>query len=88
MKYTVRLPTCHLTPRATFDRVGGYVEELGEDLRFLMRHLELGGGLFKVDEPLVVYRHVGGSLCSSTPRKVGASTMRMLFKMQGPCRSL
>ena len=30
-------------PRATFDRVGGYVEELGEDLRFLMRHLELGG---------------------------------------------
>ena len=34
------------------------------------RHLELGGGLYKVEEPLVVYRHVGGSLCSSTPRKL------------------
>ena len=39
---TLIQPTWCLS-RATFDRVGGYVEELGEDLRFLMRLLELGG---------------------------------------------
>lgn len=53
------MPTwfCH---RSVFDKVGGFSEDgkgTPEDLIFFYRHLDLGGKLFRVDEPLVIYTY-------------------------------
>eukprot|EP01112_Ceratiomyxa_fruticulosa_P020660 TRINITY_DN7115_c0_g1_i1.p1 TRINITY_DN7115_c0_g1~~TRINITY_DN7115_c0_g1_i1.p1 ORF type:complete len:328 (-),score=60.67 TRINITY_DN7115_c0_g1_i1:119-1102(-) len=58
---TLAMPTWFMS-RDLFDRVGGFEEKLlcPEDLIFFHKHLDLGGTLFKVGEPLVIYRyHLG-----------------------------
>ncbi|XP_061175453.1 UDP-GlcNAc:betaGal beta-1,3-N-acetylglucosaminyltransferase-like protein 1 [Saccostrea echinata] len=56
---TLIMPTwfCH---RAVFDKVGGFNEDgkgVPEDLIFFLQHLELGGGLLRVDADLLMYRY-------------------------------
>lgn len=56
---TIVQPTWFYT-RKIYDLVGGYAEHgprTPEDLIFFHKHLDLGGKLFKVDIPLVVYRY-------------------------------
>jgi len=58
--------------RALWRSCGGYDEgvRLCDDLHFFYRHvLEQKGGLLRVDESLVVYRHLPGTLTSKTSRK-------------------
>jgi len=71
--------------RDVFDRVGGYVEHQSKvselrpdekkpemtpsDLYFFHRHLDFGGKLIRINKPLVIYRHVSGSVCSRIPRR-------------------
>lgn len=46
--------------RGTFEKVGGYDERypgIPEDMLFFYKHLRLGGGLFKVDRTLQLYRY-------------------------------
>jgi glycosyltransferase involved in cell wall biosynthesis len=42
--------------RQLFDDLNGYMEAKAEDLDFFLRHLERGGDLVKVEQPLVYYR--------------------------------
>ncbi|XP_060076510.1 UDP-GlcNAc:betaGal beta-1,3-N-acetylglucosaminyltransferase-like protein 1 [Ylistrum balloti] len=56
---TVLMPTWFCS-RDVYNKVGGFDEGgkgVPEDLIFFYRHLELGGGLFRVDEDLVMYRY-------------------------------
>uniref|UniRef100_H2Z4W0 Glycosyltransferase 2-like domain-containing protein n=1 Tax=Ciona savignyi TaxID=51511 RepID=H2Z4W0_CIOSA len=60
---TVIMPTwfCH---RSVFDLVGGFCEDgkgVPEDYIFFLRFLELKGELFKVERPLLTYRHHAGA---------------------------
>lgn len=55
--------------RSTYDTGGGYPSDLAEDLSLFLNLGKLGVRLVKVEEELVVYRHVGDSLVSKTPRK-------------------
>ncbi|GBG26817.1 UDP-GlcNAc:betaGal beta-1,3-N-acetylglucosaminyltransferase-like protein 1 [Hondaea fermentalgiana] len=81
---TLIQPTWAMT-RKTFERAGGYIETeedgrraLAEDLRFYYQHLEAGDAagfsprelLYKIEEPLLKYRHLSGSVSSKTPRKL------------------
>jgi len=56
---TLIMPTWFCS-RQVFDNVGGFAETgkgTPEDLIFFYAHLDLGGGLHRVDECLLVYRH-------------------------------
>lgn len=60
---TIIMPTWFMS-RATFDRVGGFEEgqkRCPEDLIFFNKHLDLGGGIARVNDTLLVYRFVAGS---------------------------
>jgi len=63
-----------LCPRKWFEKVGGYdsirgAPGLPEDMVFFHRHLDLGGGLFKVDVPLGCrYRYRKDSMSSQIHR--------------------
>lgn len=58
--------------RDLWRKAGGYDEdrEMCDDYRFFHRHLDAGGKLFRLDVPLVLYRHTQGSLSTSTSRRV------------------
>jgi glycosyltransferase involved in cell wall biosynthesis len=59
--------------KSLFERVGPFAQARTEDLEWFHRALDLGHIRWIVAQParpLVVYRHVGGSLCSQTPRRV------------------
>lgn len=45
-----------------------------EDLVFFNKHLEGGGALHKVEDTLMIYRYVPGSVCFQIPRKVLVET--------------
>jgi hypothetical protein len=67
---TIIQPTW-LMPRAVFDRVGGYVEDgrgVPEDLIFFYKHIEMGGAICKVDQPLLIYRYHTTSACFAVKR--------------------
>ncbi|XP_045212343.2 UDP-GlcNAc:betaGal beta-1,3-N-acetylglucosaminyltransferase-like protein 1 [Mercenaria mercenaria] len=56
---TVIMPTW-FCKREVFDRVGGFCEAgkgVPEDLIFFYKHLELGGGLYRVEKDLLMYRY-------------------------------
>ena len=71
--------------RRVYERIGGYVEHESKildlrpdqkkpemtpsDLYFFHRHLDFGGKLIRIDEPLVIYRYVSGSVCSRISRR-------------------
>ncbi|CAM9496874.1 unnamed protein product, partial [Choristocarpus tenellus] len=59
-------------PRSCFEAIGGFMEDRNnpEDLTFFNSHLDIGGGLHKVEETLVVYRHVPGSFSGRTDKRV------------------
>lgn len=53
------MPTwfCH---RELFERIGGFQEVkegCPEDLIFFYKHLDMGGKVYRVDEPLLVYTY-------------------------------
>lgn len=64
---TLIMPTwfCH---RSVYNKAGGFSEGgkgVPEDLIFFLRHLELGGGLCRVDADLLMYRyHLGATTFS------------------------
>ena len=45
----------------------GAQRALADDLRFVHKHIGLGGVLRRLDHVLVVYRHHGGQLSNTTP---------------------
>ena len=51
-----------------WEAAGRYDGDTCDDLRFFLRHVTRGGSLRRVDEDLVVYRHVSGSLSFTTSR--------------------
>ncbi|KAL8579350.1 hypothetical protein ACOMHN_026715 [Nucella lapillus] len=56
---SVIMPTWMCSPQV-FDRVGGFHEGgkgVPEDLIFFYRHVELGGGVVRVDQDLLMYRY-------------------------------
>lgn len=60
---TLIMPTwfCH---RSVYNKAGGFSEGgkgVPEDLIFFLRHLELGGGLCRVDADLLIYRYHPGA---------------------------
>ncbi|XP_048760046.2 UDP-GlcNAc:betaGal beta-1,3-N-acetylglucosaminyltransferase-like protein 1 isoform X3 [Ostrea edulis] len=60
---TLIMPTwfCH---RSVFNKIGGFNEGgkgVPEDLIFFLQHLELGGGLGRVDADLIMYRYHPGA---------------------------
>lgn len=60
---TLIMPTwfCH---RSVYNKAGGFSEGgkgVPEDLIFFLRHLELGGGLCRVDADLLMYRYHPGA---------------------------
>eukprot|EP00808_Paulinella_micropora_P021791 g56477.t1 len=57
--------------RDVFNTVGGYDQSgpgAPEDLIFFYEHLQKGGKLHKIPQPLVTYRYVEGSYCSGVHR--------------------
>ena len=55
--------------RDVWRAAGGYDGDTCDDLRFFLRHVARGGRLLRVDEPLVTYRRVPGSLSFTTSRR-------------------
>ncbi|KAH3871431.1 UDP-GlcNAc:betaGal beta-1,3-N-acetylglucosaminyltransferase-like protein 1 [Dreissena polymorpha] len=56
---TVIMPTWFCS-REVFDKVGGFDEGgkgVPEDLLFFYKHIELGGGVYRVDRDLLMYRY-------------------------------
>jgi len=69
---TLIQPTWFMS-KSWFEKVGGYDPIQGgpglpEDMVFFHRHLDLGGGLFKVESPLVVYRYRKDSMSTQIHR--------------------
>ena len=65
--------TMHLSVRMqVWERVGGYIEDMEapEDLLFLHKHVELGGLLLKLDQPLLTYRYHAEQRSWRVPRRV------------------
>jgi hypothetical protein len=57
---TLAQPTWAMAP-ATFAAGGRYAEDAphnAEDLQFFYAHINRGGALVRIDEPLLMYRHV------------------------------
>lgn len=64
------IQTTWFISRQLMSLAGPYRSGLGEDLDLFHRILDIPGVVLRrCDEALVVYRHVGGSLSSRTPRK-------------------
>lgn len=72
---TVYQPTW-FTSRDMFNRVGGYSQLRGEDLDYLYTHVERGGVLTKVAEPLVRYHYHDAQL-SHVLNKTGLMRVRV-----------
>ncbi|KJE95770.1 B3GNTL1 protein [Capsaspora owczarzaki ATCC 30864] len=79
---TIIQPTWFMS-RRNFDIVGGYdINGWAEDLKFLYRHVALGGTLHKVQEPLLMYRYVQQSVSSIVPRTLVRDIRLRAFESQ------
>eukprot|EP00434_Breviolum_minutum_P035743 symbB.v1.2.031650.t1/scaffold3695.1/size51858/1 len=75
--------------REIWERVGGYTEDtsVGEDIVFFHRHLETGGLLKRVKEPLLHYRCHPGQRSWRLPRRQVQSAKVAAFERQVLCHA-
>lgn len=65
---TIIQPTWFMK-KEIFDGVGGYIEDVGEDINFFHSHLDLGGELYVIDEMLLLYRYHNESVSKRISRR-------------------
>ena len=80
---TVIMPTWFCS-RHTYDRVGAFDESgkgTPEDLIFFYRHLDLGGKLLRVDQPVLMYRyHAAAATFSVSEHTIWSLRVKALEK--------